>query len=59
MGDDFKGAITGSHISLASYYRIALPSLLPDVDKIIYCDADVINFKDLSEMYNLKFRDKI
>ena len=59
MGDDFKGAITGSHISLASYYRIALPSLLPNVDKIIYCDADVINFKDLSEMYNLKFRDKI
>ena len=59
MGDDFKGAITGIHISLASYYRIALPSLLPNVDKIIYSDTDVINFKDLSEMYSLQFKDKV
>ena len=58
MGDDFKGAITGSHISTAAYYRIALPSLLPNVDKIIYTDTDVINFKDLYEMYSLKFNDK-
>ena len=58
MGDDFRGAITGSHISTAAYYRIALPSLLPYVDKIIYTDTDVINFKDLSEMYNLKFQEK-
>lgn len=58
MGDDFRGAITGSHISTAAYYRIALPSLLPNVDKIIYTDTDVINFKDLYEMYSLKFNDK-
>ena len=59
MGDDFKGAITGTHISIVSYYRIALPSLLPNVDKIIYIDTDVINFKDLSEMYSLEFKDNI
>ena len=59
MGDDFKGAITGTHITVASYYRIALPSLLPKVDKIIYSDADVVCFKDLSEMYNLKFNDNV
>ena len=58
MGDDFRGAITGSHISTAAYYRIALPSLLPNVDKIIYTDTDVINFKDLYEMYSLNFNDK-
>ena len=59
MGDDFKGAITGTHISTAAYYRIALPSLLPYVDKIIYTDTDVLNFCDLSEMYSLEFKDKM
>ena len=59
MGDDFKGTITGTHISTAAYYRIALPSLLPYVDKIIYTDTDVLNFCDLSEMYSLEFKDKM
>ena len=59
MGDDFRGAITGTHISTAAYYRIALPSLLPHVDKIIYTDTDVLNFCDLSEMYSLEFKDKM
>ena len=57
MKDDFKGALTGMYISLASYYRIALPSLLPKIDKIIYIDSDVINFADLTEMYSLKLKD--
>ena len=57
MKNDFKGAI-GTHISTAAYYRIALPSLLPNIDKIIYSDTDVINFADLTEMYNLELKDK-
>jgi len=59
MKNAFKGAITGSHISTAAYYRIALPSLLPEVDRIIYSDTDVINFADLTEMYNLELKDRI
>ena len=57
MKDDFRGAITGTHISTAAYYRIALPSLLPNEDRIIYTDTGVINF-DLSEMYNLELKNK-
>jgi lipopolysaccharide biosynthesis glycosyltransferase len=59
MKDAFKEAITGTHISTVAYYRIALPSLLPNVDRIIYTDTDVINFKDLTEMYNLELKDNI
>ena len=40
-------------------YRILLPSLAPNVDKIIYTDVDVINFEDLSEMYNKELNDNI
>ena len=50
MKNDFARAITGTHISRSAYYRIALPSLLPNVDRIIYSDVDVLNFKDLTEM---------
>ena len=59
IGDDFNRATHGYYISVADYYRIALPSLLPDVDKIIYIDTDIINFKDLSEMYSINFEKNI
>ena len=42
--------------SKAAYYKILLPSTLPNVDKIIYIDSDAINLEDLSEMYNIKLK---
>jgi lipopolysaccharide biosynthesis glycosyltransferase len=45
------------HIPLATYYKIFLPSLLPNVDKIIFTDADIINLEDLSEMYSIEFKE--
>ena len=54
LGEDFKGA-TIFHSSLSLYYRIALPSILSNIDRVIYSDLDVLNFKDLTEMYNIKF----
>ena len=55
MGDQFRSATAGSIITTAAYYRISLPSILPNIDKVIYTDTDIINFKDLSELYNIKF----
>ena len=54
----FKNATAG-YISVATYYKILLPSLLPNVDKIIYSDGDVINLEDLSEMYNIEFKENM
>ena len=54
----FKKA-TITFISVATYYKLALPSLLPNVDKIIYSDSDMLNLEDLTEMYNIEFKDKI
>ena len=59
MENDFYNAITSEHISTSAYYRIALPSLLPNIDKIIYSDTDVVNFVDLTELYNLELKDNI
>ena len=49
----------GQEFKKTNYYRIALPSLLPNIDKIIYIDTDVINFKDLSEMYSIELEDNV
>ena len=59
LENEFKGATNGPHISIADYYRIALPSLLPNLDKIIYIDTDVINLKDLTEMNSIELRDDV
>ena len=59
MKNDFEGALSGKYISTAAYYRIALPSLLPKISRIIYCDSDILNFKDLTEMYTLNLPDNI
>lgn len=40
-----------AHVSLATYYRILLPRLLPDVKKILYLDCDIICRSSLTTLY--------
>lgn len=48
----FKQVKTHSYISIATYYRIKVASILADVDKIIYLDCDVIVNSSLKELFN-------
>lgn len=42
-----------SHISIATYYRLLIPNLLPDsVDRVIYLDCDIIVRGSLLELWN-------
>ena len=56
MSDQYEGKDTNSDIPLASYYRLELHNLLPDVDRIIYMDGDTIVFQDLSELITLDMK---
>lgn len=49
---DFKGITTHDYISLPTYYRLKLTSLLPHVNRIIYFDCDVIVNHSLRELFN-------
>lgn len=40
------------HISIETYYRYAIAELLPEVDKILYLDADIAVNKNISELYD-------
>ena len=43
---------TIDYISAETYYRYLLPNLLPNVDKILYMDADIIVNGDISSLYD-------
>ncbi len=52
MQNRYKSASLVRHLSTAAYYRLNLPSLLPNVDKILYLDGDTAVQQDLQELYN-------
>lgn len=39
--------------SMSAYYRLLLPDLLPETDKLIYLDCDLLVLDDLSELWNI------
>ena len=53
----YKTIGTHSYISLSTYYRLKLASLLPLVDKILYLDCDVIVTDSLSKLFNTDIKD--
>lgn len=38
--------------TIGALFRIMLPELLPDLDKIIYLDADILANRDIKELWN-------
>ena len=45
--------------SRAAYYRLILPDLLPDLEKIIYLDCDLAVLDDLGKLYDEPFNDTL
>ena len=39
------------------HYKLLLPFLFPDYERMIYLDGDTLIRKDISEMYNYPFND--
>lgn len=51
VGDSFAGAYEIRGITNVTYYRLLIPTLIPEYEKIIYSDVDVIFREDLSHIY--------
>lgn len=49
----FDSAFEIRGITAATYYRLLIPELIPEYDKIIYADVDIIFRMDLSSVYHL------
>ncbi|MDR1305833.1 MAG: hypothetical protein LBK76_11525 [Verrucomicrobiales bacterium] len=48
---------TTAHYSHAMYLKFDLPTLLPELDKVLYLDADVLVRGDLRKLYELELGD--
>ncbi len=52
VDNTFDNSYESRYISKAAYYRLLIPWILPQYDKIIYSDVDVIFNKDMLELFN-------
>ena len=50
--DDYANIKTHKYISIATYYRLKLPSLLTKVNKVIYFDCDMVVNSSLAPLFN-------
>lgn len=50
--DTFDKAFEIRGVTASTYYRLLIPEVIPEYDKIIYSDVDVIFRQDLSCLYN-------
>lgn len=53
--DIYKSINTHQYVSIATYYRLKLGELLPNVKRIIYLDCDMIVNSSLAEIFNIDF----
>ena len=53
VDNTFDSAYEIRGITTSAYYRLLIPELIPEYDKIIYSDVDVIFRSDLSEVFNI------
>lgn len=51
IADDFESSHQVRGITQATYYRLLAPKLIPEYEKILYSDVDVIFREDLSRFY--------
>jgi len=50
--EDYKKVKTHAYITLSTYYRLKLPTLLPDIQRIIYFDCDFVINSSLEPLFN-------
>lgn len=49
--DRLRGSIL-SRLPVAAYYRLLLAALFPRLDRIVYCDCDILVCHDIAELYD-------
>jgi lipopolysaccharide biosynthesis glycosyltransferase len=53
----FEGLYKYGHVSHATYLKFELPDLIPDQDKVLYLDSDIIIQKDLTDLFTINIED--
>ena len=56
MGNKYQDLFLIKKLTTPAYYRISLPDILPEVNRIIYLDSDTLVFEDLKELIELDMK---
>ena len=57
--DSYQLSTSNEHISVETYYRFLIQKVLPDYDKVLYLDSDLIACGDVSELYRTELGDNL
>lgn len=50
---------TRDYYSKTTYFRLFIPNLYPQYDKVLYLDSDIVILDDIAELYNLDMGDDL
>lgn len=56
VDDTFDSSFEIRGITTPAYYRLLIPELIPEYDKVIYSDVDILFRMDLAELYSLNIK---
>lgn len=57
MGNQFTDGYEIRGITNACYYRLLIPWLIPEYEKIIYCDGDIVFCDSVKKLYEIELGD--
>jgi len=50
---------TRDYYSKTTYFRLFIPELYPQYDKVLYLDSDIVILSDIAELYNIDMGDNL
>jgi lipopolysaccharide biosynthesis glycosyltransferase len=50
---------TRDYFSNTTYYRLLIPDLYPEYDKVLYLDSDIVVLKNIADLYNINMKDNL
>lgn len=50
---------TRDYYSKTTYFRLFLPELYPEYDKVLYLDSDIVILSDIADLYNIDMEDNL
>ena len=55
VGDAYSDVPEMQRVTKATYYRLLIPDLFPQYDKVIYSDIDIVFQQDLADLFRTSF----
>ena len=61
ISDSFQASnlVIHSHFSIETFYRLVIPWVLIDYEKVIYLDSDLIILRDLADLFEVEIGDNL